>query len=295
MSMRTPVWQRGGANLRPLTMADILDGTFKLLKECWKPLGLLTLLMAVPAAVITALMQAASTNFGAQPSLYAALLGGGDVLAAAEEPLSGAAIVTVLGSYAITLALAVTIQPLLLGAMSKIVAATYMGTTLGPMAALKSTLRQWPTLIAASLLAAVAIGVGLLFCIVGIVVPATLLFLYTPVIAIEEVGPIKALERSFFLTKPRFWWYLLTLALMYFLAFTVSNVLATPFIITFFFGAALGIGVLEWISLALATLVQTVLVVPMLAILAVLIYFDARVRVEGLDLQHAAARSTPTP
>ncbi len=292
--MRTPVWQRGGANLRPLTMADILDGTFRLLKECWKPLGLLTLLLAVPAAVISAVMQAASTNFGAQPSLYSALFGGGDVLATAEEPLSVAAIVTVFGSYLITLALAVTVQPLLLGAMTKIVAATYMGTSLAPMTALKSTVRQWPTLIAASLLAGVAIGVGLLFCIIGMVVPATLLFLYTPVIAIENAGPIKALERSFFLTKPRFWWYLLTLALMYFLAYTVSNVLATPFVIAFFGGAALGIGVLEWVSLAIATLVQTVLVVPILVVLAVLVYFDARVRVEGLDIQLAASRGTPT-
>jgi hypothetical protein len=119
-------------------------------------------------------------------------------------------------------------------------------------------------------------AVGLLFCVVGVLVPITLFLVTTPAVMVEELGPIQAMARSVTLVRPRFWPVMGIGIISGLLASLLGNILATPF--TF---AALAIGFRwGWILAAIGGILPA---------LATLVYFDLRIRNEGFDLQMIAA------
>src|ERR687888_282568 len=150
-------------------------------------------------------------------------------------------------------------------------------------------------------LAADAVGpsngqlVGLLFCFVGALVPMTFFLVTTPAVVVEELGPIRAMARSANLLRPRFWPVMGIAVVSGLMASVLANILSTPF--TFL---ALAIGYhWGWILVAVGTILPALLTTPFVSVVATLVYFDARIRNEGFDLQMIAADlargSTPAP
>jgi hypothetical protein len=233
--------------------------------------------------------------------------------AGAEQPV-GDQLVTYVAALVNLLVL-----PFLAGAISQVVGASYLGEELGPGPALRRTLRRaWAlfaswvvvhvlelavagagfalAIVALALsdggvqLALALFGVGLI--LVG--VPAALAVMalsvaVAPAVVVEELGPMRGVRRSWSLMRRRFW-PVLGIAL---LAGLISNVLGQVLgVVPTFAGLIVGLE-WGWILIAIGGILTALVTTPIVAIVATLQYFDARIRFEGFDLQVIAAELGP--
>jgi hypothetical protein len=114
-----------------------------------------------------------------------------------------------------------------------------------------------------------------------------------PVMFVENVGLGAAMGRSWRLVQGRWWRTFLILFLMFVLSYVVSIALSA--FITLgqtLLEIVVSPAVVLWISGATSVLVSS-LVDPVIQIALVLIYFDLRVRREGLDLFQLAQQVSP--
>ena len=150
---------------------------------------------------------------------------------------------------------------------------------------MRATGRRFLVLLAVFFLTLLLKGAGLVLCLVGVLVPMTFFLVATPVVMLEEAGPIQTMARSVVLVRPRFWPVLGIGIVSGLLAGILGNILATPFSL-----AALAIGYRwGWILAAVGAILPALVTTPFVAILATLVYFDLRIRNEGFDLQMIAA------
>ena len=112
------------------------------------------------------------------------------------------------------------------------------------------------------------------------------LFVVTPVVMVEHLGPMQALRRSWELVK-NYWWR--TFAIYIVLAILAYVVQAGPafvvqFIVAIFTPRDL---VLQQVISGMVTVFTTLFFIPIQLIAITLYYFDLRVRKEGYDLETA--------
>jgi hypothetical protein len=269
-----------------MTFSDILDGSFRLLKANLRTIVLVSALFLIPVNLLAAFFQ--RDLFGGysflrlmqDPSLFEEAAGTGPSNAA------------LFGSVFAVLA-SVLVTPFIGGAVSRIVAASYLGGELEPGDALRATGRRFLALFAVFFLTLLLKGVGLLFCVVGVLVAMTFFLVTTPAVMVEEAGPIQAMARSIALVRPRFWPVMGIGIVSGLLASFLGNILATPFSL-----AALAVGYRwGWILVAIGGVLPALVTTPFVSIVATLVYFDLRIRNEGFDLQMIAAelaRGAPT-
>jgi hypothetical protein len=229
--------------------------------------------------------------------------------AGAEQPV-GDQVVT----WVATL-LNLLVLPFLAGAISQVVGASYLGEELSPGPALRRTLRRAWALFAswvvvhvlelATLVVLPIVGIVLavlvdgplralfvVFTIVAVIVGVmaglavmALSVAVAPAVVVEELGPIKGVRRSWSLMRRRFW-PVLGIAL---LAGLISNVLGQVLgVVPTFAGLIVGLE-WGWILIAVGAILTALVTTPIVAIVATLQYFDARIRFEGFDLQVIAA------
>jgi hypothetical protein len=198
-------------------------------------------------------------------------------------------------------------------AMSRVVAAAYLGEETGPRAVLAEVRRRSPAIAwawvlvhawqalglvaAGAVVAALAAGgmrelalavavVGVLGGIAWAVVWMALLTATTPALVIEGLGPVAAMRRSARLLRGRLWGVLGIGALAGLVSTIAGGVLGSiPQAAGFALGPGRGGWVLVGAGGALASLVTT----PFVAIVATLLYFDGRIRTEGFDLEVIAS------
>lgn len=147
--------------------------------------------------------------------------------------------------------------------------------------------RRLPALVIAWILVHVIEAVAIVGVLVGTVVAAVFLQLVTPVIAIEGVGPVDAIRRSFRLVRARFGRAVTVPAALLFVeqASTMSlQALALGL-------SGLAPADLDWVVLTTASILVDLVFVPVRAASMALLYVDTRVRVEGLDLDDRARRA----
>jgi hypothetical protein len=273
--------------LRPFTVADILDLTFQLMKANWKPLGALALVYALPAGVLTAISNSVAADENQ----------GGNVLGEALPFLSGVGaevtgfdLVVVLITSVLSLGLTVLLQPLVQGAITRSVAATFVGRDMGAKEAFNGVKHLWLVFIGATILTTLALIGGLIVFLVGIIIAAVLFAAVIPIIAIEEESVFNAMGRSWALMKRGFWRYLGVLVVMFILTMIIAfAVVLIPQLIA---GALYDANLdpIAFVFDAFGSTLSEVIAFPISAIVATLIYFDARVRFEGFDVQLMAAR-----
>ncbi len=93
------------------------------------------------------------------------------------------------------------------------------------------------------------------------------------------------MRRSFRLVKPRLWPVLGIALLSGLLASTVGSVLGgVPSVLALVVGLKWG-----WLLLAMGSVLSGLVSTPLISIVATLVYYDGRIRQEGLDLQIMAA------
>jgi hypothetical protein len=255
--------------LRPLTFGEILDGTFALYRRHFLDYVLTALIPTVPTIVawIALWLLLPKTQEGV------------DALSTAQ---------LFLVPYSVVASL------LIWGGITHMAAGAYAGERITWQQGLAAAWRRLLPLLGAVLLTAAAVMVGLVL----LVIPGILLFLMffaiIPVVMLERRGPIEAMGRSRQLARAawgRIFGVLLILVLIILipsLAFGVAAG-AMGMMDGAESGFAEGLG-LGFVLMQLVSTLISALVTPLVPIGVLLLYYDRRVRAEGLDLEIATQR-----
>jgi hypothetical protein len=261
-----------------MTVSDILDGAFKLIKANALTVFGIAAAISLPLQLISSYFL--NRNF---PGLsdFRALSDPSVAQASVDSQQSGGQLA--LGGAALLLTLIVT--PFIAGAISRVVAASYLGDELKAGPALRTTLRRAIPLLVAFFLVHLLELPAFIACILPGLCLMALYQAVAPAIVVEEIGPIAGMRRSWRLMRHRLWGYMLIALLAGFISSFLRQVLAfLPAL-----AAVLAPHSVRWFIIGLGSGLATVLTVPIVAVVATLVYFDARIRTEGFDLQMIAA------
>lgn len=295
-----PAGGAGPVPIRPLNLADVLDGAFKLFVANWRTIVLAAGVFLVPVQLVSAYLQRDL------PGLM-------DMVDAMSDPAAVGPF-TGMGNFTVLLAVAeaLLVYPLVTGVVAAVAGASYLGHHVEVGDALRAGLLRWWSLVGAWLLlllasvlplvvaglvtaAAGAAGapvplvvvLGILLvvaAILAVVAIGTLFAAAVPAIAIERLGAVAGLRRSAGLLRPRLLPAVGTVVVAALLVSVLSMALGG---IPQFAGLLVG-DPFGWILLAAGYIASSLVTTPLLAIVWTLLYFDGRVRHEALDLQLAA-------
>jgi hypothetical protein len=175
------------------------------------------------------------------------------------------------------------------GVLIACAAQVYLGEPIHVASAVRKAVVRAPAVLVAATLRFVLLLFGFVLLFLPALYPAARFFAVTPVILLEGQGPLAAFSRSSQLSKGRKWHVILTMGLV------------------FLIYLALFIGVLAVLQLVSSLVVQvivtalfTILAYPVVAITETVLYFDTRIKHEGLDIElmagalegHDAARES---
>jgi hypothetical protein len=255
--------------LRPLSVGEVLDASFKIVRQSFGTLAGCVLVVALPLNIINTLIASSTRNnaFDLKNSTTASDISTGTQLA-------GLLLTTTLGLVLTTLATA---------ACFRAVSGAYLGE--------RPTVGESLSFAAGRVLPLILLSflyfLGLIPAMIALLIPGIWLSvawsLSYPALLSEGLGPVAALGRSFRLVKGRWWPTFGALLVMYLLVAVISGIL----------GAILGATLIastdnESVAAVFYTIVNTVsslITLPLFAAVLTVLYFDLRVRKEGFDLQ----------
>lgn len=150
----------------------------------------------------------------------------------------------------------------------------YLGEPVDVGVAVRQALPRLPLVMLGAVLRYALMFVGLFFFIVGAIYVLTRFFAVTPVLVLEGKGIGGAFARSTVLSRGRKWHVFNTLGL----ASLIYWVLA--------FGVQMAALIFGNLTVqALVSAVVTIMVYPVVAITEALLYYDTRIKSEGLDIE----------
>ena len=304
--------------LRRLTVADVLDGAYRLFRAVLGPAVLLVLVIMGPLQLLTNLIL---------DRIAPGVVGGGLTGLIDLDPTAATGSEVAILTTSLASGLLGTVLSLIAAAaVTAMILAVDRGGDAGLGASVRAALRALVSVLVASVLLAIlggAVFIGaslaslivLLIPIIGIIflvlvllpllIAGTALFLallslVVPVAVVERTGPIATLSRTLwvFTRAPlRIVWISVLLAVVV-AVLTVAIQLPTLLVSEL-------VGTAGWAIESVGEVAAQLLSVPVTAAAALLVYLDVRVRVEGLDLRvrardlqltaQGAGGSAPTP
>jgi hypothetical protein len=265
--------------LRPLEVGDLLDETFRMYRRHFVLFAGLSVILSIPAAALSGLVSSQLLGI-----LQATTLGQTPDVSNLQST-----VVVIAIFFVIDLALV----PFFYGAVAYAACESALGRPVTASGVLRGVARRYFPLFGYWLLIGLMLVV---FCLLPLWVWIWVNWVVVmPVMFIENIGLGAAMGRSWRLVEGRWWRTFLILFLM-FIVFYAVRIALSAFI-------ALGQTLLQivvspvivlWISGATSVIVDS-LVNPIVQIAIVLIYFDLRVRREGLDLFQLAQALPPPP
>lgn len=256
-----------------MTVADTLDGAFQVIKARPEVVVSLAALVVVPFGLLVALADLGALGNGAS-----SLLTNPETFE--QDAESGSVDWGFLLTVLLTASLLTT---LVCAALGRVVESWYLGRELAAVAAMRSVGLRWVGVVAVWLVAHVLQAVASVALVLPGIAVMTLTFVAVPACTIEGIGPFRAVSRSFRLVRRRFWSVLWVGTLTGLVALTLLLTLPLlPTSVAFVFG----FGGDEYVA-AIGTIAALLLTLPFVAGTAVMVYFDLRVRTEGLDLELA--------
>ena len=265
-----------------MTVSDVLDGAFAILKTAPATIIAFTAVFAVPVQILGAWLQ--RDLLGGDSLLDA--FNGDTSLSGVDQSAWSSTWAQMVLFFGPALALVFVASGLV-----RLVGAWQVGRDLSLGEMLRGSLSMaWP-LLAGWFLVHLAEVAGMLLCGLPALGAMTWFLVTAPVIGAEGLGPIAAMRRSARLASRRFW-PVLGLALL-------SGIVATLFgyalgIVPTVLALLLGTDGLGWLLTAAAGVLTSLITMPVVAGATVLIYLDLRVRTEGLDLELDAAEAFPS-
>jgi len=256
-------------------LGEILDGAFKLYRANFKPIALVALAISGPVSLAAAV---ASRGVNGGRGLV-------DIITSSDPSVadqsgtfgdSSQLVVQILSTLVLWL-----VGPFIAGVVAKAVATTYLGGQLTAGEAVRLTWRRFPALLVARIAVLLTEAFGLLGCGVGAAFVMGLWVVVAPAIVVEGLGPFGGMRRSLRLSTARYWPVLGIALLSGLITYTLSSVVGgVPAILGALIGYRWGFPLI-----AIGNMATEVLVAPLTAIIATLVYFDLRIRQEGFDLQ----------
>jgi hypothetical protein len=255
--------------LRPLSVGEVLDASFKIVRQSFGTLATCVLVVALPLNIVNTLITASTSDnaFNLDTASTDTDIGTG----------------TELAGFLLTNTLTLVLTTLAAAACFRAVSGVYLGEQPTVGSSLSFAASRVLPLIVLSLL----YFFGVIFALLGLLVASLWLAvawsLSFPALLSEGIGPAAALGRSFRLVRGRWWPTFGALAVMYLLVAVISGIL----------GALLGATLIaavdsEAVAAVFFTIINTLaslITLPLLASVVTVLYFDLRVRKEGFDLQ----------
>lgn len=270
--------------LRPLGVGEMLDVAIRIYRAHFA-----TLVRVVAFAVVPVQVLAFVVNLSAAPDERAPLFDtSGEFGAGGDEfwvSLAGAVVVGLVSFLATSFAT---------GTSTKAVADAYLGRPVDGVASLRHAAAGLWRVAGVSIVAFALSFAGLFLCIA----PGVWLYVSwtvaVPVVLLEGSGVGRALGRSFRLVRGRWWAAFGLVAVGQLLSGIVGTALALP-LVGIVLTPAGDSDVVRLLGQAVANTAASVLTTPFVAATLVVLYFDLRVRKEGLDVQLLAEGLGPAP
>ena len=267
--------------MRPLEVGDLLDETFRMYRRHFLLFGGISVILSIPSAAL----------FGLALGSFSSVIGQTN-----GETTDFSFLTPLLAGFAAGVVVELLIVPFSMGAVMYAACESALGRPVTPGGILAGVVRRYFPLLGYWVLFLLTFYVALALCVVPIVLWLWVFvgwIVVVPAMFVENIGLGSALSRSWHLVERRWWrtflvlflvviiWYVAQLALGAFvqLGQVLLALIASPFVATA-------------IATAAAQVVGA-LVTPILQIAIVLIYFDLRVRKEGLDLFQMAYQLAP--
>ncbi|MDQ2665225.1 MAG: hypothetical protein M3Z05_04370 [Gemmatimonadota bacterium] len=240
----------GTSALRPRGVSELVDAAFQILRAHYSQFVMCSALAYLPWLLVELLVLGDPETWSSTRWWIAVLAGVGVWLSFA---LMSAAIITCASQ-------------------------AYLGDPVDVAAGIRRALPRLPRVMLAAVLRYVLLTLGLLCLLVGALYVAARLFALTPLIIVEDASLSAAFTRSGKLSQGRKRHILNTLGL----AAIIYWVVAIGVSMT---AAIAG----NFVVQVLAGAVYTILAYPIIAITECLLYYDARIQSEGLDIELMAA------
>lgn len=267
------------AELRPLRIGEILDVAIKIYRSNFATLVKAVALVVAPVQILVAIVQASAPDNPVQTPVPGSTSPPEIDFAEFWGFFAGLLVVSILGALAAQVATAASL---------KAVSGAYMGEKPDWRQSLRFALSRLGPLVWLGLLTNLLLFLGLLLC----VVPGVYLYgawaVVVPVLLLEDVRGRRALGRSRALVRDRWWPTFAAIVLGAILVFVVQS--AFGLLLGAIFVAGGDSGVVQLVASAAIGTVSGVLAAPFSAALVAVVYFDLRVRKEGLDLELLAQR-----
>ena len=253
--------------LRPRSPSEIVDAAFQILRAHYGQFVTCSAIAYAPLLLLRLLVVGDPMRF----------LGGGNPVAMRSDVLWSMT-AAFLGGW-----LTFSIMS---GVLLLCTSQAYLGEEVDVGRAVRSTIPRLPWVLVAAVLRFVVMAVALFLMLFPVLYVVALFFAVTPVIVLERGGVWTALRRSGSLSKGRKWHILNTLGLV-----------AIIYYVLVFGFALLGSVFGNFVVSTVVSAVVTVLVYPVVAIAEALLYYDARIQSEGLDIElmTGALAASPSP
>jgi hypothetical protein len=247
-----------------MSVGEILDGAFTLYRRHFSAFFGASLIPQLPLAGVWIVFMLVAGVSGMSPTTEAAVYGGFAVLA-------------------LPLSLVATVLPF--GALVRMAGDAYLGNPVSQSEGLRWGWRRFGTVWALSLVAGLAVVLGLLLLIVPGVLAAIVLAVAIPVAMLEQRGYVEAQRRSRALARGG--WGQIFAVLMVLLVIGMLPTVGIELVVTLVVGsvssAATAGAIWEAAKQVLGVLVGS-LTLPVTMIATTLLYYDRRVRVEAFGL-----------
>jgi hypothetical protein len=258
--------------MRPMTIPDLLDGAFAILKLRARDVLTLGVLFVVPIEVISTILLRDVLDEGALSAF-------GDASGSVAVDDSGA--FSGLDATLVSVAISAISLALIAGALSHLVARWYDGEDVSPAEAAAAALRRSPALLVALVVVHLLEIVGLLGIGIGAYVVMALMHVVSPIVVVERLGPFRAVGRSMRLTTTRFGTSLVVPGLVG----VIGALVGFGFQLIPELVAAVVPGEWDWLVRGVGQMLSQLVIVPFTAGVAVLYHLDLRIRAEGLDIE----------
>ncbi len=275
--------------LRPLRLGELLDRAIQLYRRNFLTFIGIIALVHVPLTVL---------------QTAAAALMSGSLFSRISEPdglfASYGYTLGLMGTMVIWVAQIVLLQAIATGALTRAAADSYLGTKTGILDAYRGLRRSWPKLVGAVVVLNIILSGLLIWWVVpcigwitglGITIFVTMVVgpLVPSAVVLENQGVFDGLRRAWSLARRRFWpllGYVCMLALFSAVVVNGPATIVSVLLLQVFnsLGEPAMQMVLASVAQSLVQLVFLLIYLPLQLTAYTLIYFDLRVRTEGLDL-----------
>jgi glycerophosphoryl diester phosphodiesterase family protein len=282
-----------------MPLPELLDELFRLYRRHFSLIIGVALVVALPGLVWSLVTGSYRLTAASYANIFTAAPG-------ASPTFNSGQFSNLFGATALGLLGALILLPISVGAVYRAVADVALGRPATIGSVLRETLaRYWQLLGLIGLVFVIAL-VWFIAEIIGfvlLVIPGLVVFCAMIYLAIrwsltlaammaEDIGPIQGMSRSWNLVKSQWWRTFGILVIVGIMQLIITYAL---FILFGIVAALFTSGDFQLALVSIGGTLLSALVSPITAIAVILLYFDLRVRKEGLDLDQLAQQTSPGP